>query len=772
MMRYFILPFCLLLPLALGAQERGTISGFVHDGANGEVLIGANVFLEEIALGSATNVSGYYVIAGVPEGEYTLVSTYIGYKMHRQEVRIGPGESSKIDLDLIADALATEALVVRADSMTTGERLFKQPVSSIALSPRQIKSLPQVAEADLLRSLQSLPGILPLSDFSSALYIRGGTPDQNLYMIDGSDVYNPEHAFGIFSTFNTDAIKHVELYKGGFGAEYGGRLSSILDVTHLDGNREEFEGSAAISLLSAKTTLQMPLGQRGSLSGSLRRTYFDQTVARALDNVPDYYFYDRNFKAFVEVDANNKLTLSAYGGRDFLDVIFNPDAAEEVSFQADWGNKTGSGRWTRVFSPRLFGNFWVTGSRFSSDFALEEAEVEERNLVSDLTLKGNLEYHHSATFSGKFGFEEKNLHVVYRQFFPEGTIDIDNRPEHYSAYAQGNWRPSSLWDIEAGLRYNLFHGEETFQHLSPRFAAKYRLSDKATVKGSAGIYRQYLHRIPRFIATDIWTASNRFQQPSTSVHAILGYQRSFKRNYQFEVEGFYKTYDSIYSLNQTLVTELQEDGFDDEAKPIIKTTQGVFNEGDGSTAGFEALMRKEVGAVSGWVGYSLSRTRYKIAGINQDESFSPRHDRTSTVNVVGNVDLKNALRKLRGERSRRHRGKWTLGVNLVYSTGQPFTEPGSAYIIGSDPGDRQQGLEFAPTRINNIRFPSYARLDLSLTYKRQFRNWSMAPYIQIFNVGDRRNVWFVNYEYEEGLPEVDEVHMFPRLPTLGANFEF
>ena len=272
--------------------------------------------------------------------------------------------------------------------MSTGERLFQQPVSSIALSPRQINSLPQVAEADLLRSLQSLPGILPLSDFSSALYIRGGTPDQNLYLIDGTDVYNPEHAFGIFSTFNTDAIKYVELYKGGFGAEYGGRLSSILDVTHLDGNREEFEGSAAISLLSAKTTLQMPLGQVGSLSGSLRRTYFDQTVARTLDDVPDYYFYDGNVKAYLELDANNKLTLSGYGGRDFLDVTFNPDANDDVSLQADWGNKTGSARWTRVFSPQLFGNFWVTGSRFTSDFSLEEADIAERNQVTDVTLKG------------------------------------------------------------------------------------------------------------------------------------------------------------------------------------------------------------------------------------------------------------------------------------------------------------------------------------------------------------------------------------------------
>lgn len=268
--------------------------------------------------------------------------------------------------------------------METVEKLFKKPISEIRLSHRQVSQIPQIAEADLLRSLQTLPGILPLSDFSSALYVRGGTPDQNLYMIDGTDVYNPEHAFGIFSTFNTDAIKQVKLSKGGFGAEYGGRLSSILDVTNLDGNREQFAGTAAISLLSTKTTLQMPMGHRGSLSGSVRRTYFDQTVGKKLKDTPQYYFYDGNFKAFVDVDEKNKLTVSGYGGRDFLNVIFNQDASQETGFQADWGNKTGSVRWMRVFSPQLIGNFWATGSRFSSDFTFDEVQEDDGNFHEPL----------------------------------------------------------------------------------------------------------------------------------------------------------------------------------------------------------------------------------------------------------------------------------------------------------------------------------------------------------------------------------------------------
>ena len=774
MRRIGFIGFLLLLCCGEGmAEERGSVSGFVTDAADGEGLIGASVYLEEILVGGTTNNSGYYVIPDIPAGEYTLICGYIGYQNFSERIEIHPGEDIKVDIDLAVEVLEGEETVVRADSMRTVEKLFRKTISKVELSALEIRQIPQVAEADLLRSLQTLPGILPLSDFSSALYVRGGTPDQNLYMIDGPDVYNPEHAFGIFSTFNTDAVKQVELSKGGFGAEYGGRLSSVLNVTNLDGNREEFEGSTSISLLSAKTTLQAPLGDRGSLSGSIRRTYFDQTVGRRLDNIPDYYFYDGNFKAFLDLGDNDKLTISGYGGRDFLKIIFNEDASSETGFGADWGNKTGSLRWTRIFTPRLFGNFWLTGSRFTSDFHFEEAEVEERNLVTDVTLKGNLEYHHSREWTAKFGFEQKNLHVLFAQPFAEGEVDIESRPEHYVTYLQGNWRPTRLLDVEAGLRYNLFRSDADFQNLDPRFSVKYRLSDKVNLKAATGIYHQYLHRVPRFIATDIWTTSNQFQEASRSVHYILGYQQELARNYQLEVETFYKTYNNIYSFNQTFLTELQPSRYDEENKPVFTETKGIFKRGDGHSMGLELLLRKDVGALSGWIGYSYSRTRHTFDGINGDEHFFPRHDRSSTFNLVSKIDVRNALRKLRGERKvRQQKGRWTLGGNLVYSTGQPFTEPGSGYITASDPGAPDRYVVYAPTKINNVRFPPYARLDVSLTYDRDFGDWSMSPFIQFFNIGNRKNVWFVEYEYAWGVPSVDENFMFPVLPTVGITFKF
>jgi len=397
--------------------------------------------------------------------------------------------------------------------------LFQFPPTNIKveLSAMEIKRIPQVAETDLLRSLQTLPGILPLSDFSSALYVRGGTPDQNLYMIDGSDVYNPEHAFGIFSTFNTDAIKHVDLSKGGFSSEFGGRLSSIMNVTYLDGNREEFEGSMSISLLSAKTTLQMPLGNYGSISGSIRRTYFDQTVAKFLDDIPNYYFYDGNIKAFFDINANNKVTLSFFRGRDVLGYNFNENSSEDAGFNFDWGNTTGSLRWTRVFTPKLFANFWVTASRFSSYFDLEGIEINQENWLTDLTFKGNLEYAMSSDWSVLFGFEQKNLHGVYQEKFPSGLVDVDAYRTHYVGYLQANWKPNNRWDIKTGLRYNYFNSDKDYQNIGPRFSAKYKLSETTNLKFATGIYHQYLHRVAMAFVSSLWTTSDQWGCSNKSI---------------------------------------------------------------------------------------------------------------------------------------------------------------------------------------------------------------------------------------------------------------
>ncbi|KAA3610024.1 MAG: TonB-dependent receptor [Calditrichaeota bacterium] len=769
-MKILLLLF-LLISSQLFSQENGnaTISGFVFEEASYEALIGANVYLENQPLGGSTNNSGYYVITNIPAGKVTLVVSFLGYKTHRQNVDIKKVENLKINIVLKQDLLESETIVVTADSIPIADQLFEKQISTLKLSSRQINSIPQIAEADLLRSLQTLPGILPLSDFSSALYIRGGTPDQNLYLIDGTDVYNPEHAFGLFSTFNTDAIKQVDLSKGGFSAEKGGRLSSIIDVTNIDGNRKNFQGKAGISLLSARTTLQTPLGDYGSLSGSIRRTYFDQTIARAIDDIPDYYFYDGNLKAFFDIDGNNNLTISGYGGRDLLDIVFNSNASGDLGFKYDWGNQTGSIKWAHIFNPRLFANFWVTASRFSSFLNFEGFEAKEENILNDITLKGNLEYHHSNTLNTNFGFEQKNFDVRYLSLAPGRDVIVKTKREHYVAYLQSNWQPSPLWDLEAGLRFNFFNADSNFFDIAPRFAAKYRIDDKSTIKFSTGLYHQYLHRIPRFLIADIWTTSSKKLRPSTSVHYILGYQRELPGQFQLEVEAYHKSYKDIYSFDQNFLTELQASYFNEDEEPVFTSGAPLLNRGDGITSGFEILLRKESGLVTGWAGYSIAETEYTIKDINQGRSFKPRHDRTHTVNLITNVDLDNLF----SQTVTRDSSRWGLGVNFVYSTGQPITEPGSAYYIASSPDAPFRDVAFAPTKINQIRLPDYARLDVSVTWTLQYETWKMAPYIQIFNIGNRQNVWFATYGFDEDfIPELEEQYMFPLLPTFGVNFEF
>ncbi len=764
---------CMVGSLRAQSSETATVSGFVYDASNGEALIGANVFLEGTQIGSSTNVSGYYVIPKIPVGSYTLVIHYIGYEPVKRDIFLSVGDEKTINVNLKTASIELEKVVVTGETIPEAEKLFEKPLSKLQLKARQIKAIPQVAEADLLRSLQTLPGILPVSDFSSALYVRGGTPDQNLNLLDGTDVYNPEHAFGLFSTFNMDAIKQVELSKGGFSARYGGRLSSILDVTNLDGNREEFEGSGSISMLSAKATLQMPIGKIGSLSGSFRRTYFDKTIAKAIDDVPDYYFYDGNIKAYFDLNDRNKLTISGYGSEDELDITFNEDVEDQAGFTYDWGNRTGSIRWTHIFTPRLFANFWIAGSRFDSDFDFGDTiEFTEKNFVSDISFKGNFDYHISKKVIAGFGFEQKNLHLIFEQQFPGGLISIDTRNKHYAAYVLANWRPTPRWDIEPGLRFNYFDADTSFTNFAPRFSAKYRLTDAINLKAAAGVYYQYLHHVPRAFVANIWVASNKFQRESSSRHLIFGFSRDFANEFQVEVEGYYKDYRNIHSFNQNVGVDITPEEFNERGEPIYTQTDGVFNRGDGDSKGVEFLLRKEYGAVTGWLGYSLSFTEYKVDGINQGKRFPPRHDRTHAVNVVANVDWKNLKRTWRGETPIKHKSNWMFGFTFIYTSGQPITLPGSAYFIDTLPGRPVAEYQLYPTTINNLRLPAYARLDISITYERHFRGWSISPYLQIFNIGNRKNIWFVEYDSNQGEPDIDTQGMFPLLPTIGVNFAF
>jgi hypothetical protein len=760
------------------ANDDATINGFVYDAANGEALIGANIFIRELNLGAGSNLSGFYVIPKIMSGKFELIVSYVGYKTQTLIVTLNKNETKRIDIYLNPEAILGEEVVVTGDSVRTIEKLFNKPVSKIELSPVQLGRVPQVVESDLLRTLQSLPGIVPVSDFSSAIYVRGGTPDQNLFLLDGTDVYNPEHAFGLFSTFNMDAIKKVEVYKGGFSAEYGGRLSSVINVTNNDGNRNEFEGKVSFSLLSLSTTLQTPIGSIGSLSGSLRRTYLDQTLAKVIDDVPDYYFIDGNLKAFFDIDQTNKLSVSYYGGLDDLNFVLDKKRQESLGFNYIWGNQTGSINWRSVITPKLFGNFWITGSRFFSDFDFDDVDFREENNIRDVTLRGALEYFYSDHWTFKFGFQQKYVSGNLKQKFTGGRVDVAKSRVLYSLYATSIWVPSPLWNIETGLRAEYFDSDKDYKNVDPRLTIKYRLSETSNLKFSSGIFHQYANRIPRLFFVSIWTSADEFIKGSYASHFILGYQKEIAKNIELEIEGYYKDYSNIYSYNPTFLADISADAYTEDNLPLFNSSKGLFNSGSGKSFGLEFLLRKDIGAITGWISYSLARTEFTIDRVNKGIPFSPRHDRTHAINIVVNFDLNNILNEINKKQFINSDKRWFLGLNFTFFSGQPITLPSSVYLINQLPDwePNTNSLAIYPSGINEFRLPYYARLDFSLSYEIQYNGWSMSPYLQVFNLLNRKNVWFIEYknEIKNGMviQEVNNVTMFPILPSIGVNIKF
>ncbi|MCA0445176.1 MAG: TonB-dependent receptor [Bacteroidetes bacterium] len=790
-MKPIFLTFLLLFSFSAFAEFRPdrTVAGFVYDKESGEALIGASVLVSGTTRGTSTNTSGFFSITGLPDGELTLEIRYIGFLPQQKKIRATELKADKLNIQLEPATVSMAEVVVSADSIRTIKKLFDEPVSQLELSGLDIKKIPQIIEPDLLRSLQSLPGIVSASDFSSQIYVRGGTPDQNLYMVDGTDIYNPEHAFGLFSTFNTDAIKSVVISKGGFGAEYGGRLSSVIDVTNLDGNRNSFKGTANISLLSAKTTLQFPMGKIGSISGSIRRTYFDKTVGQVKslkDKIPDYYFIDGNVKTLIDINETNKLTVSYFGGRDYLDFKFNPDAEDSDKLKYDWGNNTGSLKWLSVLSPELFANFWLTYSRFDSELNLKQIHMKETNEINDLTLKGNLEYTLSDANSVKFGFESKFLDPKYLSENDNEVIDVQGKRTHLSGYIQNQYKPDETWMIETGLRLDHFRADEYFTDLSPRLTVKYNLDAVQNIKFAAGVYRQYLQRIPRFFVGDIWVTSDKNIKPSTSNHYVLGYERVLDEAFTLQAELFYKTYTNLNSFKKFVVTDIIPSGTDAKNRTLFKNTKNLFFTGDGSSYGAEILVKKDMGLATGWLGYTYSHTEYQFSDINRNKTFSPRHDRSHTINATLNTELDEAWAKLWNSTPDDDHAKWLFGMNFIYSTGQPITTPGSAYFsseipdVGSDPLSQNGGnLGFSlyPGEINSYRLPDYIRMDISLTWEKKYTTWTLAPYFQVFNIGNRKNVWFIQYQDDSNIagkikPEIKKITMFPLLPTVGVTINF
>jgi hypothetical protein len=404
-----------------------------------------------------------------------------------------------------------------------------------------------------------------------------------------------------------------------------------------------------------------------------------------------------------------------------------------------------------------------------------EADVTERNDLSDISIKGQIEYLLSQKLETKFGFEYKSLETILEQDSPGGLIDVKRKRQFYYGYASLDWRPSPEVSMEAGLRLNNFQADRQFTDWAPRFAVKFRLTETINLKAAAGIYYQYLNKIQRPFIADIWTTADQYYDRSQARHLILGFQKEVANNISLEIDTYYKQYQNLYDLKKYFL-DIQPTAYDSRGRAIYTETDGLFDRGDGNSLGLEILLRKRFGSVNGWLAYSFARTQYVFDGINQENDFPPRHDRNHVVNAVMNLDIKNALRELRGEPLKTDEKQWLFGLSFVYASGQPITLTSSTYSASSIPDQDYNRLFLYPSTINSFRLPYYSRLDLSLTYKINFEKWSLAPFIQIYNIGNRQNVWFIEYDSEELenqiIQTVETTDMFPILPTIGVKFEF
>lgn len=747
-----------VLPPVAWAQTTSTLSGFVRDRSDGEHLPHAAVAIavEDRALGALTNSEGYYAIPAIPPGTWVVTASYIGYTTRQDTLALTAGQALRWDIELNRQALEMGEVVVEAEA-TAAESEVNQRPSVVAMPVADLQQMAAMAEPDLLRSLQLLPGVQAASDFSSGLYVRGGGPDQTAILLDQMRLYNPSHAFGFFSTFNPDAIKNVTLYKGTYPAQYGGSLSAILDVQNRDGNRRNFSTRGGVSLITSRLMSEGPLGQ-GSWMVAGRRTYIDpvlRAVRRSTDDLDGlgYWFYDVNAKVNTQLSPNDNLMLSAYGGNDHLDISARVSSARSdstniLSFGNNWGNEALTGRWTHVFSPALFGRVLALYSRYQSDITLNlfGTPIAVRNRVREVSVQGDLDYFASPAHTLRTGVGVTFFRFDYGVRFDQYENDQLVRPYLVSAYIQDNWQVTPLTEARLGLR-GTYYEEGGHLSLNPRFSLSRVLGEGWRVKLAGGSYRQYLQLVSSegFSGGDLWLPLDETVEPGRSYQGVAGLEWEPSNRYRIRLETYYTDLASLVVLD-----EEREENYEQE------TSEDVFKTGGtGYATGVELFAEKRRGQLTGWLGYTLGWTRRAFPDIDGGRTFPPKYDRRHDVSLTAAYRL----------------DRWTWTANFSYGTGQAYTPPAARYTLRDPASDRPIDRLLAARR-NSARLLPYHRLDVGMRWAFGLFGADIEFYLQIFNAYNRRNEWFVQYDPEDATEQPIVVDMLPIVPTFGFDFRF
>ena len=770
------LSFLLLsfITLTVAAQRRYTVSGTVTDVQNGEVLIGVNVFVPEENGGAATNEYGFYSLT-LPEGNYTLEVSYLGYKT--QKVPLSLTENTRVNVKMEDSSNLLEEVVVAGERKNANISRIEMSVQK--LSAKTIKAIPaMMGEVDVIKAIQMLPGVQSVSEGSSSFSVRGGGHDQNLILLDEAPVYSASHLMGFFSVFNNDVVRDVTLYKGDIPATYGGRLASLLDVRTKDGNNQRLSGTGGIGTIASRFMLEGPVfTDKVTFVAAGRRTYADIFLPLAKDKTvkeATLYFYDFNGKLNYRINDNNRVFLSGYLGRDKF--------GHEV-MDMNFGNRALTARWNHIFTPQLFSNFTFVASHY--DYYLgttlnSTIAQDWKSQLKDMGAKADFSYSINPTNNLRFGYN-----FAHHTFYPgEGggtgedtAIERFELPKKYAMdhafYASHEVTLFKKLSIRYGLRYTLFQniGNGEYDYLldnyqaidstkyakgkvyhnqsefEPRVALNFMFNDVHSVKASYSRTAQFLQLASNSAAGSpfhLWFPSSRNVKPQISDQVSAGYFRNFNDNmFESSVEIYYKDMRNVVD-------------FKDRASLLgNKNIEPELRYGVGYAYGVELMVRKNTGDLTGWVSYTYSRSFRKIDEINKGEWYNSPYDRPHSVSVVVNYELSK---------------RWSFSANWVYATGIPVTYPTGKFEI--------EGT-YIPiySKRNEYRYPDYHRLDLSATWKlsKPGKRFQHELNVSVYNAYARKNPWTISFRQEEENPEVtysEMIYLFSVVPSITWNFNF
>lgn len=796
-----LLGFIIFATTPLFGQKKSTISGYVKDAKTGETLIGATVYLKENQKGATTNLYGFYSFT-VTEGTFTLIANYLGYVEYVKEIKLD--KDLNISIELEPKFVETEAAQVVGEKKD--ENLSSTQMGKTVLEMETIKAIPAfMGEVDVLKAIQLLPGVQSAGEGNAGFYVRGGGPDQNLILLDEATVYNASHLFGFFSVFNSDAIKNVTLIKGGMPANYGSRLSSVVDVQMKDGNMKEFHAEGGLGIIASRLTLEGPIKKDTcSFIVSARRTFVDVFLrppfvgkgSPAAGNT--YYFYDLNMKINYKFTDKDRLFLSGYFGRDKFK--FNSPSS---GFNAEipWGNATATIRWNHIFSNKLFCNVSAiyTDYDFSFSAGQEDFVFKLFSGVRDWNGKIDFNYYPSVQHNVKFGFN-----YVFHTFTPttasasQGDTEFDlGKPlkinaNDYALYALDEWTVNDRLTLNGGLRFTRFatvgpfdryvinenrdvidtipyeRGDQVsvYNHVEPRFAASYRLDKNSSVKASFSQNYQYIHLASissLSLPTDVWVPCTDKVKPQFGTQYALGYFRNFKKEmYETSVEVYYKTMEGQI--------EYRDGATPDQDVKNNQDNNFVF--GKGWSYGAEFFIKKRYGRLNGWIGYTLAWTLRNFPDLNEGKTFYAKYDRRNDISIVAIYELSK---------------KWTFGATFVYATGNALTLPQQRYLFGGPVDLNNPNLQqFNNPQIyytygdrNSYRFAPYHRLDISATLRgRHTKKFQSDWVFSIYNLYSRQNPYFIYFDssFDPATKTVKvqakQVSLFPVLPSVTWNFKF